>query len=43
MLIATQLKAWIGPNLNFWLLGVIGLILAGGAVASILRPLPPAE
>jgi tellurite resistance protein TerC len=43
MLTATYLKAWLGPNLNFWLLGLIGVILASGAVASVLRPLPPAE
>jgi tellurite resistance protein TerC len=43
MLTASYLKAWFGPNLNFYLLGVIALILAGGAVASVLRPLPPQE
>ncbi len=43
MLVAEQLKAIVGPNLNFWLLGVIAFILVGGAVASVLRPLPPSE
>jgi len=43
MLTAGYLKAWLGPNVNFWLLGVIFTVLIGGAVASILRPLPPAE
>jgi tellurite resistance protein TerC len=43
MLVAEPLKALVGPNLNFWLLGVIALVLASGAVASVLRPLPPTE
>ncbi len=38
MLAATQLEPLIGPNLNFWLLGVIAAILGVGAVASVLVP-----
>jgi tellurite resistance protein TerC len=36
MLIAGWLKSIIGENFNFWLLGVIGLILGAGVVASML-------
>jgi hypothetical protein len=36
MLVAEWLKELIGKNFNFYLLGVIFLILAAGAVASIL-------
>ena len=42
MLAGSQLKALIGPDINFWLLGLIGLILAAGAVASIAVK-PPAQ
>ena len=38
MLIANWLKEMIGPNFNFWLLGLIGLILAAGVVASLMKP-----
>jgi tellurite resistance protein TerC len=36
MLAAKQIKAWLGPDANFWLLGLIGAILIGGAVASAI-------
>ena len=36
MLTASYLKAAVGPNFNFYLLGVVLLILAGGVVASLL-------
>ena len=36
MLVAEWLKRMVGENFNFWLLGVIGLILAAGVVASAL-------
>jgi len=38
MLLATRVADWIGPNLNFWLLGLIAAILGGGALASALIP-----
>jgi len=34
MLMASQLKAWIGPSFNFWLLGLVLAILAAGVVTS---------
>jgi tellurite resistance protein TerC len=34
MLAAVPLEHWIGPSLNFWLLGLIAAILAAGAWAS---------
>jgi tellurite resistance protein TerC len=36
MLIAGWLKSIVGDNFNFWLLGVIGLILGAGVVASAM-------
>ena len=42
MLAGSKLKALIGPDINFWLLGLIGAILLAGAVASVLRS-PPAD
>jgi tellurite resistance protein TerC len=39
MLTAAQLKAWIGPSFNFWLLGLVLFILAAGVAAS-WRPAP---
>lgn len=36
MLVADLLKEYIGPNFNFYLLGLVALILAGGVVASII-------
>ena len=36
MLVADLLKEYIGPSFNFWLLGVVALILALGVVASML-------
>ena len=36
MLVAGWLKSIIGENFNFWLLGMIALILGGGVVASIV-------
>jgi tellurite resistance protein TerC len=41
MLAAKWLKEWIGPNFNFYLLGLIGLILVAGVVASMMRPAKP--
>ena len=53
MLTAEWLKQWIGPNFNFYLLGLIFLILGAGVVASIManrrdarkgiKPPPPAS
>ncbi len=37
MLIHSWLKAWLGPNFNFYLLGAVLLILAAGVVASWLH------
>ena len=34
MLAATWIKAWLGENTNFWLLGLIFVVLLGGGVAS---------
>jgi hypothetical protein len=34
------LKALLGPNFNFWILGIIAAILAAGVVASLLRRTP---
>ena len=36
MLVAEWVKETIGPNFNFYLLGLVALILAGGVVASML-------
>ena len=36
MLLADLLKKYIGPSFNFWLLGMVALILAAGAVASVI-------
>ena len=43
MLAAKWLKEVVGPNFNFYLLGLIGLILALGVIISLMRPLPPKE
>ena len=43
MLIADWLKGIFGANFNFYLLGVILLILAAGTIASLLNPHPDAE
>ena len=37
MLAHSWLKAWLGPNFNFYLLGLVLLILATGVVASWLH------
>ena len=37
MLVADLLKEYIGPSFNFYLLGVVALILAAGVVASIVK------
>ncbi len=37
MLVADLLKDFLGPNFNFWLLGMVALILALGVVASWVR------
>lgn len=36
MLFASYIKAWLGEDANFWLLGVIFVVLIGGGVASWL-------
>ena len=36
MLAAKWIKAWLGDDSNFWLLGVIFAVLIGGGVASWL-------
>ena len=36
MLVADLLKQYIGPSFNFWLLGMVALILATGVVASAI-------
>jgi hypothetical protein len=38
MLTATYLKSIFGGNFNFYLLGLIFLILAAGVVASLMNP-----
>jgi tellurite resistance protein TerC len=45
MLFASYIKAWLGEDANFWLLGVIFVVLIGGGVASWLadRGKPAAE
>jgi tellurite resistance protein TerC len=37
MLVADLLKDYLGPNFNFWLLGIVALILALGVLASWVR------
>ena len=37
MLVADLLKDYLGPNFNFWLLGMVAAILAAGVIASWLR------
>jgi tellurite resistance protein TerC len=39
MLAADLLKDWIGPSANFYLLGLVAGILAGGIIASLMNPL----
>jgi len=36
MLLGSYIKAWLGESTNFWLLGVIFVVLIGGGVASWL-------
>jgi tellurite resistance protein TerC len=36
MLIAVRLKDVFGPSVNFWLLGIVALILGAGVVASVV-------
>ena len=45
MLSAEWLKEQFGPNVNFYLLGMVGLILVGGVIASLVhaRNMPPEE
>ena len=45
MLATDWLKEQFGPNFNFYLLGMVGLILLGGVVASLIRARnqPPEE
>ncbi len=38
MLVADLLKDFLGPNFNFWLLGIVASILAAGVLASWLHP-----
>lgn len=40
MLVADLLKAYIGPNFNFYLLGVVAMTLLGGVIASRYFPAP---
>jgi tellurite resistance protein TerC len=40
MLAGSKLKEIVGPDLNFWLRGLIGLILIAGALASIVKQPP---
>lgn len=37
MLAADWLKESVGPNFNFWLLGLVGAILVGGVVVSLVK------
>jgi hypothetical protein len=37
MLVADLLKDYLGPNFNFWLLGMVAAILAAGVIASWAR------
>ncbi len=37
MLVADLLKEYIGPNFNFYLLGVVAAILAAGVIASMMK------
>lgn len=39
MLIADWLRSWIGPDANFYLLGLVAAILIGGIVASLGNPI----
>jgi TerC family integral membrane protein len=43
MLVADLLKAWIGPDANFYLLGLVAAILIGGVLASLGNPAAPPE
>ncbi|HVH40193.1 MAG TPA: TerC family protein [Gemmatimonadaceae bacterium] len=36
MLLGTWIKAWLGDDANFWLLGLIAVVLIGGGVASAI-------
>ena len=36
MLAANWLKSWMGPSFNFWVLGLVALILATGVIASVV-------
>ncbi|MEW5916291.1 MAG: TerC family protein [Gemmatimonadota bacterium] len=38
MLTADFLKGWLGPSANFYLLGLVAAILAGGIIASLMNP-----
>jgi tellurite resistance protein TerC len=38
MLTADILKDWMGPNANFYLLGLVAAILIGGIIASVANP-----
>jgi tellurite resistance protein TerC len=40
MLAGHWLKPYVGPNLSFYLLGLIALIFMAGIIVSILKPLP---
>ena len=41
MMTHSYLKAWLGEHFNFYMLGVIALIIAAGVVASLLTTRPP--
>ena len=43
MLTADFLKSWIGPDANFYLLGLVAAILIGGIIASLSNPVQPSR
>jgi tellurite resistance protein TerC len=43
MLTADLLKSWIGPDANFYLLGLVAAILIGGIIASLSNPVQPSR
>lgn len=43
MLAAHWLEQWLGHEYNYWVLGLVVLILVGGVVASLLVPPPHSE
>ena len=43
MMTHTYLKAWLGEHFNFYMLGVIALIIAAGVIASLITTRPTHE